>query len=287
MDVYKKDEYSVYEYRFQSLDSFIEYILNGEINQRAFDAKHLSSLEGSYRFTKTKSLDEAIRLCKYGWNEDFDRLLSLKTAVDKKFLDSDTSVKRIKGYVGFAPSVPDYLRNNPKHMWKLHRVPNWNIVQIYVNISCPGFTSTTAIYNRGAIILSIVDALEKAGYAVKLTVFSGSYCDDEVILSYFNIKEESENLNLKKAYFPLCHASFFRRLVFRLREVTPVKRDWDGGGYGSTFRYQELTELLDLNADHSIIFTSPSEMGIEGDNLYEDLESTLKKIKFNQYLKLQ
>lgn len=287
MNVYRKNEYSVYEYKFQSLDSFIKYILDAKTNEKAFNARDLSSRTGSYEFTKTESLDEAIRLCKYGWNDGFDRLLSMKTTVDKKFLDSDASVKRIKDYIGFAPSVPDYLKNNPKNMWRLHQVPNWNIIQIYVNISCPGFTSTTAIYNRGAIILSIVDALEKAGYAVKLTVFSGSHCGDEVILSYFNIKEESANLNLKRAYFPLCHASFFRRLVFRLREVTPVKRDWDGGGYGKTFLYKELLELMDLDGDHSIVFTSPSEMGIEGDNLYEDLESALKKIRFDRYLKLQ
>jgi len=193
----------------------------------------------------------------------------------------------MKDYIGFAPSIPDYLKNNPKYMWKLYRAPNWNIIQIYVNISYPAYTKITAIYNRGAIILSIIDALEKAGYAVELITFSCSYYCDEIHLSYFNIKEESANLNLKRAYFPLCHASFFRRLIFRLMEITPVKENWEYGNYGRRLEYYELIDLLDLDEEHSIIFTTPSEMGINGNNLYEDLEAVLKKIKFDKYLKLQ
>jgi len=91
MRIYDKGKFVVYEYHFNSLDNFLTYIQEGSTNTKSFDEWDLSSIKGSYDFTKTESLDEAIRLCKYGWNEDFERLLSLKTTVDKKFLNLDTS----------------------------------------------------------------------------------------------------------------------------------------------------------------------------------------------------
>lgn len=87
-------------------------------------------------------------------------------------------------------------------------------------------------------------------------------------------------------HFPLCHPSFLRRLIFRLEEITPVRASWEAG-YGHVFERDDLIELLDLNKEDAIVFTTPSDMRVKGNNIYEDLESVLKKIHLDMYLKLQ
>ena len=283
---YKKKGYIVFEYYFENLHRFIEYITTKETNTRVFDVRDLASKTGRFDFTKTYSLDEAIRLCSTGWDEDFSTLLELKEKVDEKFLDTKTVNKRIKDCVGFAPSVPDFLHDNPINMWNRVYEPVYDIINIYVNISYPCGTDTSSIYNRGAIILSLVDVFERMGYGVKLTVFEFCRSGDEVILAYFNIKDETENLNLKKSYFALCHPSFLRRLGFRLKEVTPFNDlGWEGS-YGKVFERSETIKFFDLDLRKNILFTAPYQMGIKGDNLYENLERVLKEISQCEAIKL-
>lgn len=283
---YEKKGYTVFEYYFENLHRFIEYITTQRTNTRIFNSRDLSSKNGSFNFTKTSSLDEAIRLCSTGWDENFSLLLDLKEKVDEKFLDVKSINKRIKDCVGFAPSVPDFLHGNPVNMWNRIYEPVYEIINIYVNISYPSGTETSAVYNRGAIILSLVDVLERMGYGVKLTVFEFCYSCDEVILAYFNIKDETENLNLKKSYFALCHPSFLRRLGFRLKEVTPFRDYGWESSYGKVFERSETIKFFNLDLKKNILFTAPYHMGIEGDNLYEDLETVLEKISMCEAIKL-
>lgn len=284
-DMYNKKGYIVYEYYFENLHRFIEYISNARINTKIFDQRHLSSMKGSYNFTKTESLDEAIRLCATGWDEDFSCLLKLKERIDEKLLDAEQVNQRIKDCVGFAPCVPDFLHGNPINMWNRIYEPKYEIINIYLNIAYPSQTSSSAIYNRGAIILSLIDALEKMGYGVKLTVFELCYCENEAFLAYFNIKDETENLNMKKAYFTLCHPSFLRRVVFRLKEVTPFKERYWHDSYGYVFKRESIMNFLEFNLKKNIVFTTPYEMGIKGNNIYDDLKTVLNNISMSDIIR--
>ncbi|MDO4282753.1 MAG: hypothetical protein Q4D02_03875 [Clostridia bacterium] len=277
--IYEKKGYTVYEYYFENLHRFLEYITTEETNTRVFNPRRLSSMKDSYSFNRTNSLDEAIRLCATGWDEKFSLLLKLKDEVDEKFLHENQLQRRVKDCVGFAPSVPDYLHGNPVNMWNRIYEPNCEIINIYVNIAYSHSTNTSAVYNRGAIILSLVDALERMGYGVNLTVFEYCYERSEAFLAYFNIKDETENLNMKKAYFPLCHPSFLRRLGFRLKEVTPFRySDWEDS-YGMVPDRHEVVRFFDFDLTRNILFSTPKQMGIEGDDIYEDLSTVLSSIK--------
>lgn len=80
---YKKDEFDVMEYDFDSIMEFINYLDNTPINTDIWDLKELGSNTDDYKFFKTHSLQEAEDLCKYGYHEDFDKLIELKLNLEK------------------------------------------------------------------------------------------------------------------------------------------------------------------------------------------------------------
>lgn len=285
---YTKNDYLTYEYYFENLHTFIEYISNEKTNTNVFAEDCLSSMrsgEHGRKFTKTSSLDEAIRLCVGGWNEKFDILLRLKNDIDEKILNSKIVCQRVKDFKGYAPSIPDYINGNPINMWNIVYTPNYEVIEMFVNVACSGYTETSAIYNKGAIILSIIDTLEKMGYGVKLTLFEFCTEGSEAFLSYFNIKDETENLNLKKSYFVLCHPSFLRRLGFRLKEVTPFKnRNWEDS-YGKV-DIKIFFDFFDFKNKNAIVFPSPNAMNINGENIYDDLKNVLKYTELDDIIKV-
>lgn len=287
MKKYERNGYMCHEYSFKSLDTFLNFILNESVNEKIFDTYNLSSVKGSYDFTKTESFDEAVRLCKYGLDEKFENLLDIKSKIDKKFSESnDNSILRVKKRVGFVPSIKDCMIGNPNNMWYLNRIKNYNVVTVYVNTSYSHYVEASQIYNRGAITLSLIDILEKMGYAVRLVFFEISHRSDELLLAYFNIKDEKALLNIKKAHFPMCHPSFLRRLIFRLTEVTPFKREWSDG-YGTNFDKKDIVKILNIKDPNIIFVSNPREMGIEGDNIYEDLENYLRFVEIDRFLRIK
>lgn len=85
-----------------------------------------------------------------------------------------------------------------------------------MNTSFYGNTSKEAIFNRGAIVLSMIEILENMGFSVDLHLFEMSTVSSAMHFSDFILKSENERMNIQKLYFPLCHPSWIRRLNFRL-----------------------------------------------------------------------
>ena len=212
--------YKTFRYEFDSIDDLVSYILNHDINTEIF--YELSSNTGSIEFTKTNSFEEAVRLLEYGWNEEFEKIVHLKDDVDRKLLElGENSLLRTKDYVGFSPSIPDYLHGNPQNMHRVILKNNYEIINVYVSLAYSSTTSVSRVYNRGAIIMSIIDVLEKNGYGVNLNVFEIckelSYSKSkELFLAKIKLKDEFDNLSMSRVYFPFCHPSMLRRIMFRL-----------------------------------------------------------------------
>ena len=280
MKKFRKSGYDVFEYRFDTLYDFTKFIQNAPINTRIFF--RTASTEEDNIWTGTRNFEEAIDLCQSGWSKDFDKLLKLKRRVDEKLLTPMVQKKQFQDVIGFTPSVPDYLIGNPFNMWNKQNSFNPTFINIYMNISFNSATSRNAIYNRGIIVQSILDVLQSKGYGVRFYVFEASTKNDEFLISYFNLKGEGEKLNLKKTYFPLCHPSFLRRLIFRLQEVTPVTNNWEDG-YGRPADMSLLQKIINPRPN-DIIITQPSEIGINGYDIDDDLESFLMHTQLQEIL---
>lgn len=281
MKKYKSNDYTVFRYDFDTLHQFIKHIQSAPINHDVF--KSFSSHKNDSEWTGTRTFEEAIDLCQRGWSDNFENLVRLKKRIDEKLLSPVPVSHQITDIIGYAPSVPDYLMGNPLNMWRQvnRQIPKF--VNVYLNISYNCGTNRNAIFNRGIIVQSIVDSLQDKGYSVRFKTFICVNNGDEIIFSTFNLKGEGEKLNIKKTYFPLCHPSFFRRLVFSLMESTPVVNwDWDDG-YGYPSKLNIIKQVLNLGPN-DIIITQPSEIGIEGNDIYDDLESFLYHTKLEDIL---
>lgn len=266
---YRKNEYNVMEYDFSSIAGFLDYLDSTEINSIVFS--RLESDSSDYGFCQTYSFDEAKELCRYGCHKDFDRLVELKYTLEKYIKMSSMKQRQYNYYVGYAPDVKAYLEGNPLSMLNKEN-PKRKHIDIYYNSAILGNVSTEQIFNRGAVTLSLVEILENMGFSVGLYVFTMSACNGQVHYAKFNLKSPNERLNIQKLFFPLCHPSFLRRLVFRLREETPdITSPWSIG-YGSTCNDSMIREIIDLK-DNDIVICQPSEMNVRGYDIVNDANS--------------
>lgn len=280
---YKKDNFNIMEYDFDSITEFINYLDNNKTS-KSFEGEYLASYNEKYEFTKTSSFEEAEKLCKSGYHEEYDKLIELKLKLEKYIRLSRKNEKQFNDYIGYAPDVKAYLEGNPMNMLNKKR-EHKKRVNIYYNSAVLGDITNSQILNRGVITLNIVEALEKLNYSVNLNIFTMSEEKNQIHYAKFNLKRENERLNIQKLYFPMCHPSFQRRLVFRLREETSdISKDWING-YGRTSNEKTIRKILDLNED-DIIICRPEEMNVYGDNIIEDADNAFNHINKQKAKKL-
>ena len=263
---YSNKGFNIMEYDFSSIASFIDYLDHNKVNRNKF--WNLASETGDYSFCQSSGLEEAKDLCKYGYHKDFEKLVELKMTLEKYIKMSNNKNKQYNYYVGYAPDVKAYLEGNPLSMLNKEN-PKRKHIDIYYNAAILGYVSTNQIFNRGAITLSLIEILENMGFSVGLYVFTMSSCGEQVHYAKFNLKSPNERLNVQKLYFPLCHPSFLRRLVFRLREETPdINMCWSDG-YGSTCDDRMIRKIIDLK-DNDIVICQPAEMNVLGNDIVDD-----------------
>lgn len=271
---YEKNGYQIMYYRFDSIFEFVEYLTNTPIKEDIFYSP--SSISGDYSFCKTQSFEEAIELIKYGYHEDFDKLMELKLKLEKYIKLSSKKNKQYNFYVGYVPDVKAYLEGSPLSM--LNKTNNVRKkIDIYMNSSFYGGTSSEAIFNRGAIVLTLVEILESLGFSVDFHLFEMSTVGNQMHFSDFVLKKDNERLNPQKLYFPLCHPSWIRRLNFRLIEETPnITSSWVSG-YGKPSDLETMKQIIDLKSN-DIIIPTIDELGINGYDIIDDTNSLFNYI---------
>lgn len=271
---YQKSGYNVMYYRFDSIYEFVEYLTTVPIKKNIF--KNPSSISGSYDFCKTENFDEAIELIKYGYHEDFDKLMESKLKLEKYIKLSNKRNKQYNFYVGYVPDVKAYLEGSPLSMINRNNNSRKKI-DVYMNSSFYENTSSKAIFNRGAIVLTLIEILESLGFSVDLHLFEMSTEGNEMHFSNFILKNESERLNPQKLYFPLCHPSWIRRLNFRLIEQTPdITSSWVDN-YGIPSDLQTMKQIIELR-NNDIIIPTIEELNIRGDDIIDDTNSLFNYI---------
>lgn len=209
--------------------------------------RYNSAEEGDYDFTGTKSLKQAIDLCKYG-DENLRKYIYEQNL---KFDNIDTcdKVRRstVNDVVGFMPNVPNYIMGVPTNMIRDNRTMiKSKIVNVFINITAPWYVDKNDIKRAAAKYVCAINKLEEEGY--RCNVYTGAAAERH---SYKNllivkIKSDKEPMNLAKMAFPLCHPSMLRRLKFKWMEIIPL--DF-GTGYGTP-----MTNDKDINNLLKLIF---------------------------------
>lgn len=278
----KKEDKIIYNYEFNSLTELASYIEKTPINDKSFLS--LASTDKNYKFFQTNNFDEALNLCKFGISPDsIKEFLNISNDLEAKLPDLTKDRSIIENVYGIRPNVQKFLRGNPKSMYSLKRFTPKGIIDVYYNVSIKAITKQSIILKRGICSIQLVKLLEKLGYIVSFNLISLSQVDNEYTYVNVKIKNDNEKIDTVTSYFPMCHPSFPRRIIFRLKEVTPYINVYENYGY-----VVDLEDFIkdDKNSKKIIIPSADAFANSSGDieNYFMDL---CKNVNIEKYLNEQ
>lgn len=222
---------------FDTIDEYTNFLEESE------SLRYGSSDDDDYNFSGTRSLKEALELCKYG-DEDLRKFIYEQNL---KFdnVDSLNKVRRstVNDVVGFMPNVPNYIIGIPTNMIRDNRnIIRSKVLNIFINISAAWHINKDDIKRNAAKYVCAINRLEEEGYRCNVYAGSAGERGDRENLVIVKIKSDKEPMNLAKMAFPLCHPSMLRRLKFKWMETIPI--DF-GSGYGSSITNdKQINKLL-------------------------------------------
>ena len=278
----KNEDKIIYNYEFNGLNELANYIEKAKINNKSFLS--LASTDKNYKFFQTNNFDEALNLCKFGISPDsIKEFLNISNDLEAKLPDLTKDRTIIENVYGIRPNVQKFLRGNPKSMYSLKRFTPKGIIDVYYNVSIKAITKQSIILKRGICSIQLVKLLEKLGYIVSFNLISLSQVDNEYTYVNVKIKNDNEKIDAVTSYFPMCHPSFPRRIIFRLKEVTPYINVYENYGY-----VVDLEEFIkdDKNSKKIIIPSADTFANSSGDieNYFMDL---CKNVNIEKYLNEQ
>ena len=275
-EIIKKQSKTIYNLRFANLTDLHDYLKQDPIvNRRVFQRQ--ASLNPDLSFYG-ESLEKSIEYCISGYNEGFDNFL---VANDKlKSTTRDLSDNRVltRSIYGGMPLSSLVAAGVPDCMLRYERDTNSVVRNIYFNLAYPAYTSASKIVNRGLATLYIIQALEAKGEMVNFQAFELTDCGDEIVNIEINLKKPGDLfLDIEKCYFPIKGKEFLRRILFRVLESSPVKNEYWGEGYGSPVNQEGIRKFFNTQPQ-DLIISYPSEMRIEGSNIYDDTITLIEQL---------
>jgi len=186
---------------------------------RAWPLSYCSSIKvGNHDFYGTPNRNVAFQLAKYGWAEGRKLLSKARAQMPK----SSARVHIMEWDVG--GDYPDPVRaaaGAPDCMvTKGNSVENPNqVIRVVVSASTPCSTPPSEYINRGAAILSAIEAAELCGYPIQVEVEETSYTLNQGFSCSIVLKEAGHPCDLDSLAFFLIHPSSLRRVFFALLET--------------------------------------------------------------------
>lgn len=282
--------HKVLKYTFPSITSLVQYLKDTPVNMRVFGGYICSEIDTEPEF-RGEPLKDTLEHLIYGYNQDYQHYREISNVSDIRFSQDIGQIppRSIRSYVGSRVDIPAYVYGSPRNMRRVVRVGQRKIINFYFQLSYPAGTKEEEIINRGIIAMQLIKALENVGYSINLIGFEldqESYRDEkEIFYVTINLKDADLTLNESKCIGPFMRKEFLRRVLFRLLETADVSEYWSVS-YGSTLPLREARGIMNFS-DDDIVFGSPKELGIKGNDIYTDLESTIDTLKLNNEITLK
>ena len=285
LNVFKPEEitvdrsrYKYYLVRFDNLYELHDYLKsNPNVNKEVFH--ELSSRTGGEKFAGMpydKAVDDLIN------SEDakyFEFVNLIKEIINVKHGDTH-KYRTVQTLAGGHINTPLYSAGVPLCYETEERITKPKYITLYSALSYSGSTIDEQIFNRAVILISIINALEKRGYSIRLNAFEMSSCGDEVVNNVIGLKQHGSKINIPALYKTSFKKEFLRRILFGVLETVGVENAW-GGSYGKSCDEGFVREVLHVKKE-DIYFGTPQELGITGGNLEKDFMSVLKKLKLEE-----
>lgn len=273
-------EKTVYNMKFFGMKDLYDYLKsNPQVNVKVFSKQY--SIENNFSFAGAP-LDVAIEYLLKGYTEGLDNFLkanqSLKSGTTNYV--EDYEVKRSM-YSGI-PVAPLVSANIPDCRLITEATHDIEVKNIYFNLSYPSIIKEAKIRNRGLATLYMIQALEERGVMVNFRAFDLSKFGDEIFHFSIDLKKPGEEkLNIQKCYYPLIAREFSRRIIFRVEESSDVTHYGWGSDYGKNLPEEECRVFYKAKKN-DIFITSPLDLGINGDNIYEDTLNMIESLNLEK-----
>ena len=211
----------------------------------------------------TRSIEEAITLCRTGWPEGLERVQKMSARI------SDDLVKKLYipevrfDVTGDQLDVGRFVNGEPEDfmvldMAEVEQQPK--IIRIVISMFLSAGVSQEALFGKGAAICALVDALEKHGKRVIIdTVYglTGTRRGADVTRTWIRIKEADAPVQLANLVFVLAHTSMIRRLLFHTIELLPHKTR---ASIGADNRYYGAVSELTADEDRGDIYIGATDL---------------------------
>lgn len=231
--------YSIF---FDSVDECIDYSINAP--HAVGDGSHGHNVA----FYGTRSFEEAIDIIKKG--EPFPDIHRIWGDVSKRLPTTDYVVE--KDLAGYAPDVVGFIGGRPDSMYRRREIKTTRrqAIKIIFDMTQSCGYDVQFFRKRGKLCLTMYSFLQSLGYIVELEAVAriSSSC-----YGYFSVPliTPQFHLDLNRVAAVLCHASFFRRIIFAVMERCPGKVSQE---LGCNFGYGRPDSSLPRNIPDGTVF---------------------------------
>ncbi len=277
-----EQEYDGRTMYFRQLDSIGEMIdaMQHAPEQQKQSGLRAASLEiDEWRWSDTKTMDEALELARYGWEEGRQHL---RQAVGRIALDQLVGRRPIVesrlDFAGDEVDIGAYLHGEPEHMvdYQVRQDTHGKQAMMYVNASMASRVSSERIMQRGGALYAAIEALRTEGYSLGLTMVDSTQNNRFSHYTEYQIPvvRPGGYLDIDTAAFCLAHPAFLRRGVFALNEHEPNDIRYAmgfmvGGGYG------EPTRMASDLPPHSFLIDQGEGLDLRSD---DDMQRFAQKV---------
>jgi hypothetical protein len=204
---------------YHVFDSFTDYVNYADEHRHEGNG----NLSTNFEFYGV-SFSEAVRLARQGWPEGWQAMKALRDSIFGKMasqVQKDKVEFRVSGgavNVGrFLSGRPDCFQTRVKSP-DVKQTKSKKVLRVVINTGARAAVSPETFFARGAAAVTLIEALERAGYRVIVDMVSlaekGGYRKVHITT---RIKQATSCLQLDQLAFILAHISLHRRLTFAVR----------------------------------------------------------------------
>ncbi len=181
---------------------------------------------GSAGWAGCSTLPEAVTIARQGWPEGWQRMKVLRDAIFAKMASRIHKNEVQFRISGGAVNVARFLSGRPDcfaarvRSNQIKNLRRRKVLRMVVNVGARGAVSPDTFFARGAAAVTLIEALERAGYRVQVDMISlalGDTLGTQKVRLACRIKEAGEVVQLDKLAFCLAHPALHRKLNFSLR----------------------------------------------------------------------
>ena len=280
-------EYKIYPIRFNGLQDVYNYLNNDpHINKKVFNVLQ-SQLNQINLDKKTMTYEEALNSLIDGKTislpEDYIRFSNYLSQM--ALIEQKTKSKNYT-YGGGMLDMRRLSRGNPNCFYHNNKIENQKSIQLNINIAYDALINSNQAEHLAYFILLIINGLQRNNYDINVNTIYLTMFSQEIIDISINLKKMGQKLNVQELYKIVSNVDINRRIHFRIIETVDVKNELWVCNYGTPCNKYKTFKIKNLK-ENDIYIASPKELGITGNDKYEDILCASKSLNIDYFFNIE